>query len=267
MRPQNRASSATEVDSGRREVGVLHAATDMAKMSVSETRTALIGLTRHKISCREPSVHESQDTLTTADTKSANDRLARGQLHRLVRWFSRGRILEPRIRTAPVVIESSGERQEANHRHQRSPKPELRRSNEEDVPVFIQRVHVPSRNIRCHRADGCKMLPPGSGSEEPASSESGESLRHDLAALHHLTSHKISCREPSVHEPQHTLTMADTRSVNGRLARGQLHRLVRPHFHAKANRLAKPRADTESNSGCRCRRMLANRSAALWSEC
>ncbi len=42
-----------------------------------------------------------------------------------------------------------------------------------------------------------------------------------------LTRHKISCREPSVHATQHTLTPADTRSVNGRLARGQLHRLVR----------------------------------------
>ena len=33
-----------------------------------------------------------------------------------------------------------------------------------------------------------------------------------------LTSHKISCREPSVHEAQHTLTTADTPAVNGRLA-------------------------------------------------
>ena len=46
------------------------------------------GLTRHKISCREPSVHATQDTLTTADTGSVNGRLARGQLHRLVRWFA-----------------------------------------------------------------------------------------------------------------------------------------------------------------------------------
>ena len=43
----------------------------------------------------------------------------------------------------------------------------------------------------------------------------------------HLTRHKISCREPSAHGTQQTLTTADTRSVNGRLARGQLHRLVR----------------------------------------
>ena len=43
-----------------------------------------------------------------------------------------------------------------------------------------------------------------------------------------LTRHKISCREPAVHATQHTLSTADTPSVNGRLARGQLHRLVRP---------------------------------------
>ena len=42
-------------------------------------------ITRHKISCREPTVHATQDTLATADTPSANGRLARGQLHRLVR--------------------------------------------------------------------------------------------------------------------------------------------------------------------------------------
>ena len=44
-------------------------------------------LTRHKISCREPSGHATQHTLTTADTTSVDDTLARGQLHRLVRWF------------------------------------------------------------------------------------------------------------------------------------------------------------------------------------
>ena len=43
------------------------------------------GLTRHKISCREPSVHATQHTLSTADTPSVNVRLARGQLHPLVR--------------------------------------------------------------------------------------------------------------------------------------------------------------------------------------
>jgi hypothetical protein len=44
---------------------------------------------------------------------------------------------------------------------------------------------------------------------------------------HHLTRHKISCREPNVHKSQHTLTTAAVGSVNRRLARGQLHRLVR----------------------------------------
>ena len=46
-------------------------------------------LTRHKISCREPSVHEPQHTLPTANTSSVNRWLARGQLHRLVRWLRR----------------------------------------------------------------------------------------------------------------------------------------------------------------------------------
>src|SRR6187431_2947079 len=44
-----------------------------------------------------------------------------------------------------------------------------------------------------------------------------------------LTRPKISCRESAVHEPQHTLPTADTPSVNRRLARGQLDRLVRCH--------------------------------------
>ena len=44
-----------------------------------------IGLTRHKISCREPSVHATHHTVATADTPSVNVTLARGQLHRLVR--------------------------------------------------------------------------------------------------------------------------------------------------------------------------------------
>ena len=46
-------------------------------------------LTRHKISCREPSVHATKHTAPTADTGSVNVRLARGQLHRLVRCFRR----------------------------------------------------------------------------------------------------------------------------------------------------------------------------------
>jgi hypothetical protein len=48
------------------------------------------------------------------------------------------------------------------------------------------------------------------------------------AARHHLTRHKISCREPSVHATQHMRTTADRESVNDRLARAPLHRLVRP---------------------------------------
>jgi hypothetical protein len=50
----------------------------------------------------------------------------------------------------------------------------------------------------------------------------------EAQTLTHLTRHKISCREPSAHATQHTLTAAGTPSVNVRLARGQLHRLVRP---------------------------------------
>ena len=53
-------------------------------------------------------------------------------------------------------------------------------------------------------------------------------MRSQVRILYGLTRHKISCREPSVHATQHTLATADTRSVNVRLARGQLHRLVRP---------------------------------------
>ena len=44
------------------------------------------GLTSHKISCREPDVHATKHMLPTADTGSVNVRLARGRLHRLVRW-------------------------------------------------------------------------------------------------------------------------------------------------------------------------------------
>ncbi len=43
-----------------------------------------------------------------------------------------------------------------------------------------------------------------------------------VARSHHLTRHKISCREPAVHATQNTLATADTPSVNDRLARGQL---------------------------------------------
>ena len=46
-------------------------------------------------------------------------------------------------------------------------------------------------------------------------------------ALNHLTRYKISCREPAVHATQHTRTTVNTRRVIDRLARGQLHRLVR----------------------------------------
>jgi hypothetical protein len=53
--------------------------------------------------------------------------------------------------------------------------------------------------------------------------------RADVVRRYHLTRHKISCRESSVHATQHTLTRADTPSVNDRLARGQLHRLIRSH--------------------------------------
>lgn len=59
-----------------------------------------------------------------------------------------------------------------------------------------------------------------------------DTKKNDLSGFHskraqRLTSYKISCREPTVHATQHTSTTADTPSVNDRLARGQLHRLVR----------------------------------------
>ena len=50
-------------------------------------------------------------------------------------------------------------------------------------------------------------------------------LHQGVRCRSHLTRHKISCREPAVHATQHTLSTADTPSINRRLARGQLHRL------------------------------------------
>jgi hypothetical protein len=47
-----------------------------------------IRLTRHKISCREASAGATQQRRAAADTGRVNGRLARGQLHRLVRWLA-----------------------------------------------------------------------------------------------------------------------------------------------------------------------------------
>ena len=59
--------------------------TDIAMILGQGTASEGIGLTRHKISCREPAVYKSQHRRTMAATESVNVRLARGQLHRLVR--------------------------------------------------------------------------------------------------------------------------------------------------------------------------------------
>ena len=85
------------------------------------------------------------------------------------------------------------------------------------------------RNAVIRRAD----FDHGDAPSQQLASEAGGYLpvfeRDDLGERHeHLTRHKISCREPAVHATQHTLPTADTPSVNVRLARGQLHRLVRP---------------------------------------
>jgi hypothetical protein len=65
----------------------------------------------------------------------------------------------------------------------------------------------------------------------------GEEMRSHLLAGH------ARCWRPNetqdqlprapVHATQHTRTTADTPSANGRLARGQLHRMVRPHSWMK----------------------------------
>ncbi len=47
----------------------------------------------------------------------------------------------------------------------------------------------------------------------------------------HLTRHKISCGEPSVATTQGNDTMENTRIVDRKLARRQLHRLVRSRVH------------------------------------
>ena len=46
--------------------------------------------------------------------------------------------------------------------------------------------------------------------------------------LYRLTRHKISCREADAVSTEGKTWMANTDGVNVRLARGQLHRLVRP---------------------------------------
>ena len=45
-------------------------------------------LTRHKISCGEPEQLPTEQKALMADTRSVDDKLARRQLHRLVRWFA-----------------------------------------------------------------------------------------------------------------------------------------------------------------------------------
>jgi hypothetical protein len=91
-------------------------------------------LTRHKISCREPSVHATQHRRTMAVTGSANRRLARGQLHRVVRWFrgvgarvARGRatVLHARRRNAnsPALLPQQGTRGTTNIQRRADPQP------------------------------------------------------------------------------------------------------------------------------------------------
>jgi hypothetical protein len=108
-------------------------ANELPKTVVTRTREATWSraershhLTRHKISCREPSVHATQHTATTADTGSVNRRLARGQLHRLVRWSrSRGARVERRLcarETRPHQRRRNANSAEAKHRSARGAK-------------------------------------------------------------------------------------------------------------------------------------------------
>jgi hypothetical protein len=63
---------------GTSEVRTLHA-------SYFRSDHACLGLTRRKISCREPDATRHAGKAWMANTLSVNRRLARGQLHRLVR--------------------------------------------------------------------------------------------------------------------------------------------------------------------------------------
>jgi hypothetical protein len=63
---------------------------EMSRLVANDTATILerrIGLTRHKISDREPGKAAHAVEVWTVNTQNVRRRLARGSLHRLVRWF------------------------------------------------------------------------------------------------------------------------------------------------------------------------------------
>jgi hypothetical protein len=198
----------------------------------SRLSTRTIGLTRHKISCREPSVHGTQHTATTADAESVNRGLARGQLHRLVRWLhGRGDRVERRLCARET------------RRHDRCRNPTLLRRNSgtrverkegtrsvAPPPARCSRTAVRAEqrtNHRQRRGRTAAAAEKRTSYREPSAREQREKTWPQTQRSHHLTRHKISCREPSVHAAQDKAVMADSGSVNRGLARGQLHRLVR----------------------------------------
>ena len=159
-----------------------------------------------------------------ADTRSVNRRLARGQLHRLVRWLG------------VAARQGSG----VNHGNHQSHRCRLRRicwprqamikptnrplagKTSHGHSSRAETVRIRRQTIRSTKAP--MMAPKNKRTMTSKRSDRGSKL---IAWSHHLTSRKISCREPSVHVTQHTLPTGDTGSVNRRLARGQLHRPVR----------------------------------------
>ena len=175
-----------------------------------------VALTRHKISCREPEVHATKHMLPTADTPSVNGRLARGQLHRLVRSFAQHR----------TIPEADRE----NLQHQRCESGTADRVPRPRSPT-VHRAHAAARGAtRPARPPGLWHSSLAVGMLRRTQFRipgRAATRRLQTVVSRDLTNHKISCREPTVHGSQHKLSTADTPSVNGTLARGQLHRLVR----------------------------------------
>ena len=181
-------------------------------------------------------MHATQDTLPTADTGSVNGTLARGQLHRLVRCSRRFQEAAESFRDALGYAHATGNRN--GH-------PDGFSSEAIDVQDIVGRVEVlieeppvsvaPPRSVVKLQIDSSVGITVVIGNLEARhlgafdrlTTTDRQSRSCSDACEQHLTRHKISCREPSLHATQHALPAADTESVIGNLARGQLHRLVR----------------------------------------
>jgi hypothetical protein len=200
-----------------------------------------LALTRHKISCREPDATRHAPRTGTANTLSVNRRLARGQLHRLVRWFvpcksglplgsvdvEREQKAEAKIPTSAGKRRSNakaagpcGRRGEHDSCRTREELAARREANPTMRLVNAARCGCDSRRKQTWRVPPRPPQVPQPTPRGPVAA----ALRRSPSASNET---KISCREPSVHATHHTLTTAATGSVNRRLARGQLHRLVR----------------------------------------